>query len=200
MSDNAKQIVIGIIIGLIVGLLSGIVATYFKMNERITSLEIKLENYHALSNTEGIQETQPESAKRASAEPEELIEIVKTMQNQYVKASYGELAHQCFNEDDLNKFMQSNANEKIIADLKRNNRFVDILLAIKDLPASKQQVLIQVTESTYKPTWAELGKIDPMGQTDEGQKAEKKISKTIADLVRDLLKLDKKAIEALYTM
>ena len=84
MSDNAKQIVIGIIIGLIVGLLSGIVATYFKMNERITSLEIKLENYHALSNTEGIQETQPESAKRASAEPEELIEIVKTMSNIFI--------------------------------------------------------------------------------------------------------------------
>jgi len=59
--------------------------------------------------------------------------------------------------------------------------------------------LLEACTKPLHPTWAQLGKISPEGQTDAGQKAEIMIATAVVDLVKTLVRLPRSEIEKLYT-
>ena len=131
--------------------------------------------------------------------PDKLIEIIKQQQGKNVRESHGEEASQNFSESDLANFIKGKKTTKIAEELKRDNEFIDTVFAIKAMPPNERQKLLERASNTYKPTWAELGKIDPHGQTEAGQKAEKMIADTIVNLVKELSNLSDEDIKKLYT-
>ncbi len=125
---------------------------------------------------------------RSSASPQQLLECIQEKQRQYVRESYGEMAHQCFTDDDLSKFIQRGVTDEIVQSLSRDSAFDDIVIAIKNMPANEQTLFLRKASSTYKPTWADLGRIDRAGQTEAGQRAEMMIAEAICKLVKGCLK------------
>lgn len=128
-----------------------------------------------------------------------LIQIITEQQQENVRESYGEAAGQNFSERDLKDFIQKETPRNIAEQLKTDNQFLDVILAIKQMSPGERQKLLNRALNTYKPTWAQIGKIDPKGQTDAGQQAEKMIAKAIVDLVNRLSKLSDDDIRKLYT-
>lgn len=128
-----------------------------------------------------------------------LIQIITEQQQENVRESYGELAGQNFSDVDLKEFIRNRAAQNIAEQLKSDNRFLDVVLAIKRLSPSERQQLLQRGLNTHKPTWAQLGKVDPKGQTEAGQKAEKMIAEAIVTLVKKLSQLPDEEIRKLYT-
>lgn len=131
--------------------------------------------------------------------PDKLIEIIKQQQGKTVRESHGEEASQNFSESDLANFIKEKKTTKIAEELKRDNEFIDIVFAIKAMPRNERQKLLERASNTYKPTWAQLGKIDPHGQTEAGQKAERMIADTVVNLVKELSTLSDEDIKKLYT-
>jgi hypothetical protein len=128
-----------------------------------------------------------------------LIQIITKQQQENVRESYGQAAGQNFSERDLKEFIQKETPKSIAEQLKTDNEFLDLILAIKRLSPSEQQKLLKRGLNTYKPTWEQIGKIDPKGQTVSGQQAEKMIAKAIVDLVKRLSELSDSDIKKLYT-
>ena len=99
----------------------------------------------------------------ANAKPEKLISIIQEQQRKNVKESWGELAHQCFTDDDLARFVRTKTTERITDSLKRDPRFLDVVLAIRKMEPGKRLALLTSAEKPLRPTWAELGKISREG-------------------------------------
>jgi hypothetical protein len=130
--------------------------------------------------------------------PNKLIEIIKEQQQKHVKESFGEFASQSFTEEDLRVFVDAKVPAGISETLKHDNQFIDVVLAIKNMPSGERQKLLDMASQTCKPTWGQLGKISREGQTDAGQRAEKMIASAIVTLVKDILKLPIEEIKKLY--
>jgi len=131
--------------------------------------------------------------------PDKLLEIIKQQQRLHVKESYGELANQCFTENDLRKFVSDRQATQIADELKRSNELLDIVQAVKAMAPTDRQNLLEAGLHTYKPTWEQLGKVDRQGQTVAGQNAEKMIAEAIVNLVKNLSKLSDDDLKKLYT-
>lgn len=140
-----------------------------------------------VSRVSNIKERDTDLDSKNEVKAEELIEIIKEQQRLNVRESYGEMAYQCFSDDDLGRFIQAKVPDRVIENLKKDNQFIEVVLAIKKLSSNERQKLLDESLNTYKPTWAQLGKISRDGQTEAGQKAERMISETIVNLVRDLI-------------
>jgi hypothetical protein len=134
-----------------------------------------------------------------SVKPEELCPIIERQQRTHVKESFGEWASESFTEDDLRRFQEQDIPRRITNELKRDNTFISVVLAIQALPPNKRQSLLEACTKPLHPTWAQLGKISPEGQTDAGQKAEIMIATAVVDLVKTLVRLPRSEIEKLYT-
>jgi ribosomal protein S18 len=132
-------------------------------------------------------------------QPELLIIIIKREQHDNVRESYGEQRGQNFSEEDFARFVKEGKVADITVHLKTDREFLDVVLAIKRMPASDRQKLLDKGSSTHKQTWSEIGKISPEGQTDAGQKAERKIAEAIVNLVKELSSLSDEAIRKLQT-
>jgi len=128
-----------------------------------------------------------------------LIEIIIKQQQDNVRESYGEAAGQNFSDQDFKEFIKKGIPKKIVDQLKTDNEFLDVVLAIKYMTPTERQKLLNKGLNTYKPTWAQLVRIDPKGQTEKGQQAEKMIAKAIVDLAKELSKLSDDDIRKLYT-
>lgn len=122
--------------------------------------------------------------RKSFSNPQQLIEYVKGKQKQYVRESYGEMAHQCFTDDDLDRFIHKRVVDRITQEIDNDPVFDDIVLAVKNLSEYEQAALLDSASKTYKPTWAQMGSINIAGQTEAGQKAEKMIAEAICNLVR----------------
>lgn len=201
---NWQSIIPSVIAGLIVGAILGAVSGFIYQERKITRLEERIkfleQNLRAKPMTEGLSSINskkiPEEPK---VKPEELITIIKIQQKKYVKESWGTHAYQCFTDDDLKKFEDDKVPIKIVEKLKTDNKFIDIVLAIKDMTPSDWQDLKERSLSTYKRTWTELGKVDREGQTEAGQKAEKMIAEAIVDLVIEFIKKSREEIKRFYS-
>jgi len=121
---------------------------------------------------------------RSSASPQQLLEYIRQKQNRYVRESYGEMAHECFTDDDLEAFNRRGLLDEILQDVGNDTVFDDIVIAIRNMAPSDQSALLRSAACTHKPTWAELGRIDREGQTEAGQAVEKMIAEGICGLVR----------------
>lgn len=137
------------------------------------------------------------SSGKSVVQPRLLIEIIKNQQLSNVRKSYGEAAGQNFSERDLNDFVRQGKDKAIAKKLKKNDDFVEAVLAIKHMNPTDRQHLFSEVVTTYRQTWRELGKIDSEGQTEAGQEADKMIAKAIVDLVTDLILLPDNEIRKL---
>lgn len=182
---NWGQIVVGVAIGIIIGVGS----TLLLMERRVSKLEGRFEE----------RDLDPTSVHRETdINPEKLISIIQQQQLANVKKSYGTLAHQCFTDEDLERFIRAKTTNRIASRLKKDPQFLDVVLAIRNMqPGDRSQLLISA-EKPLRPTWGELGKIDPEGQTETGQQAELKIASAIVDLVKELIRLPDDKFFALY--
>lgn len=116
-----------------------------------------------------------------------LISVIKIEQKARVKESRGERSSECFTEQDLNNFHNFQVTDKITRSLRQNKTFLDVVRLLKKMPAGDQEKILDEASRTYKPTWSQIGKVDPSGQTEAGQRAEKEIAEAIVTLVRELL-------------
>lgn len=183
-----------IFVGVVVGALLGIGGTFFGLQGRISKLEGIVEQFRA-----DTQQPKPSAIPRSTnAKPEELISIVQEQQRKNVRESYGELAHQCFTEDDLTRFVQTTTTERITGSLKRDPRFLDVVLAIRDMEPGERSTLLISADKPLRPTWAELERISREGQTEAGQEAEKMIATAIVTLVKELVKMPEAEFLGLY--
>jgi hypothetical protein len=113
-----------------------------------------------------------------------LITLIKSVQSKYVRESFGTRADQCFTDDDLATFHKNKTVEKIVKDLSGSTRMNAILSELKSIPVVQREEVLDKASSTFKPTWAQLGKIDRAGQTEAGQTAEREIAEAITSLAR----------------
>ena len=128
----------------------------------------------------------------------QLITIIKEQQRKNVKESWGELAYQCFTDDDLARFIKNKRIEQIIESLKRDPNFLDVVSAIRQMKPSERKKLLHAADKPLRPTWAELGRISREGQTEAGQEAEKMIATAIVKLVKELVNMPEAEFLALY--
>jgi hypothetical protein len=132
------------------------------------------------------------------ANPNSLIDVIKKVQNERVKESYGELEGQNFSDRDLASFLKNGTIADIKDSLKKDGEFLDVVLAIKSMSMTDRQKLLTKARTTYKPTWVELGRVDRVaGQTAAGQKAERMIAEAIVNLVKELSRLPDDQIKSM---
>lgn len=139
----------------------------------------------------------PESAKLP--DPQTLIATVKTEQLRAVRESYGENNGECFTDVDLTDFKANRVPEQVVATLRRNTQFIDVVLAIKALPSSEREDLLAAARAQRRKTWKELGRVSRDGQTEAGRQAETLIALAIVAEVQRLLQLSTDDIKRLAT-
>ena len=124
---------------------------------------------------------------RGKISSEDLIEVIKYYQDEYVRKSYGTYAYQCFTNDDYNAFRDNKVTEKIRNELKKSRSLGKLVKEIGKLNETELNQLLSRGLSTYQPTWSQLGRISEEGQTVAGQQAQKDIAITIVNLIKDEL-------------
>jgi len=127
----------------------------------------------------------------------DIVELIKQSQRENVRESYGEWAGQCFTDEDYQAFTMYNRPQKIASALKGNRKFMEAVLALKAMPEEERNQFVSGCRRPLRPTWAQLGRISPEGQTVAGQRAEIDIANAVADTVLELLKL---SYEEIFTV
>ena len=183
----------------VVGIILGIVGTYIVLVQRITRAEdsIAVLEKRPVAAVQELNSSDP--AVSAVVRPERLQGVIQAEQKKYVRESYGQEAGQCFTQDDLDSFVKENRLLQIVAELRHSNDFLDLAVGIKMLAPSDRQHLLDASRGLSHPTWRELGRISPQGQTDAGQKAELLIAGAIVAEIERLIQLPDGAIKKLYT-
>ncbi len=184
-----------IFVGVVVGAFIGGGSTFFVQQGRISKLEGRMDQL-----TSGTQQLGPSAPTRHStgAKPEQLILIIQEQQSENVRESYGELAHQCFTDDDLTRFVQTKTPETITDSLKRDPQFLDVVLAIRVMQPGQRAELLKSVNRPLRPTFGALGRISREGQTEAGQKAEVMIAGAIVNLVKELVNMPEAEFFGLY--
>ena len=188
------QIVVAII-GLIGAVTAAVIVSRWGSSNNINSPRPT----PTVSNTPSANSSATVTPTPPNIKPDKLLAIIREQQQKNVRLSYGEAASDNFTSADLANFIREKRTLKIVEELKRDNEFLDTVIAIKSMPAPERQRLLESALNTYKPTWQQLGRIDPKGQTAAGQQAEKMIAETIVNLVKDLSRRTDAEIRNLYS-
>lgn len=189
-----KNIIAGIIAGVICGIILLFLGGYFNVYQSMIELKAKIEQPKEIAMPLENHLITRQSIGQ-SVSPAKILEIIKEQQSLFVKKSYGEYSLQCFTDSDLQIFISKGVIGTVKENLLKSNEFLAIVIAIKEMNPIERQKLLVRAQNTFKPTWAELGKISPDGQTDSGQTAEKLIAKSIVDLFSELNVKTKEQIE-----
>jgi len=193
-----KNIIAGIIAGVIGGVILLILGGYFNVYQSMIELKTKIEQPREIAMPlENNLNLITRQSRGQSVSPDKILEIIKEQQSFFVKKSYGEYSSQCFTDSDLQIFFSKGVIGTVKENLLKNNEFLAIVLAIKEMNPVERQTLLVRAQNTFKPTWAELGRISSDGQTDAGQTAEKLIAKSIVDLFNELNVKTKEQIESM---
>jgi hypothetical protein len=127
--------------------------------------------------------------------PERLIDIIKQLQMEFVRESFGLESGECFTDVDLSKFMREKKTAEIVRRLNNDKDFLALVNVIREMKSEDRSALLDKAQKTFKKTWREL-RLDPQaasadklreGQTDAGQKAERLIAQTVVNLVRQVI-------------
>lgn len=116
-----------------------------------------------------------------------IFALIRSIQRRYVKESSGTNADQCFTDIDLKLFHNKQIVPKLASDLSKDKRIAIVVQELSALTSSQREELLDKAASTYKPTWAQNGRIDKSGQTDAGQQAEREIAEAVVEVVRQRL-------------
>ena len=128
-----------------------------------------------------------------TSDPLGLIEIIKDKQKKYVKISRND--YDCFTSENLKSFKEKKTQDQIVTDLMNECSFIDLIISIKKMDATKRQELLNSCSKIAKPTWTEIGEMTPEGQTNDGQEAELLIADAIVSKVREMSRLPENEIK-----
>lgn len=114
-----------------------------------------------------------------------LTDVVRWQQLRAVRESTGELRGQCFTDDDLDAFRSRNVPAQIVERLTRAPEFGLIADALRTLPRDQRAEAYRAARTPARPTWREMGFIDPLGrgQTEAGQRGERLVAAAIVDAI-----------------
>ncbi|NQU22131.1 MAG: hypothetical protein HQ567_12680 [Candidatus Nealsonbacteria bacterium] len=115
-----------------------------------------------------------------------LLRLIKDQQRLHVGDSWGQYDYQCFDFVDHQRFLQS-VPADMTRHLRKDEQFLDLVVQIKKMQAPEREALLRQALRTFRPTWAENGRISRDGQTVAGQHAERLVAQMIVDLVKSLL-------------
>lgn len=123
-------------------------------------------------------------------QPTDLIEVITRESRTVVRSSWGELAHECFTDENLKRFIADGVHQKVAERLKRDPGFIAIVKEIGVLPNNRRDDLLSKARQTARPTWAMMGFIDPQGrgQTSAGRKADLLVAGAIVDSLSRMLR------------
>jgi len=127
---------------------------------------------------------------------DQFLNFIRAQQQEHVGNSCGTLAHECFTTMDLSYFRSGKVAETLRHDLTTDGNFLQLMLAVQSKGTAFWENLAVRGRSTYKKTWAQIGKITCAGQTDAGQLAEKSIAGTVVGAAADLLRQKSATLEA----
>lgn len=122
---------------------------------------------------------------RQGRTPEQiLLDLVQFQQRRSVRASTGQLAHECFTDRDFASFRAARTPEQIVKRLKQAPDFSVVVAAIRTLSPERLAETMRIARQTARPTWREMGFIDRQGrgQTEAGHQAELMIAAAIVDV------------------
>ncbi len=149
------------------------------------------------SNLPSVESPSPTGTLSPTTKPDRLIEIIKELQKEFVRESYGVYDGQNFTDEDLNDFINRKKTDEIEKRLKSSNDFAATIAVIREMPPAEQEKLLNMARQTYKETWGQKG-LDPAVtppdtlrkyQTDAGQEAEKMIAKTVVNLATKMIEI-----------
>jgi hypothetical protein len=197
-----------ILVGTMVGGILGVATTIFSLGRQVTSLEEQVAvlkqaappftAQHENSPPKEQRQPSPEAAQRDKLPASQLEAIVQQLQRSHVKLSYGEAAYEAFTDEDLNRFVKDDVPGQVKEDLKHNNTFISVLLSVQDLTPVERQRLLKACLKPLHPTWAQLGRVGPGGQTEAGQRAEILVAGAVVELARELLRLSPAELRKLF--
>jgi hypothetical protein len=119
---------------------------------------------------------------RKQRSPEQmLVDLVRHQQRKSVRASFGELAHECFTWVDYESFKHEDVPARIVARLKNAPDFREIVAALRSLSPERRAGAFVAARGIARPTWRMMGYIDPSGKgnTEAGFQAEEKIAAAV---------------------
>ena len=116
-----------------------------------------------------------------------MIRTIREQQRLHVRESWGDQDWQWFTDSDYQSFTQHNVPGEVVAKLKDDPQFKRLVDEIGQMDAGQRSQLLARAARTYKPTWAQLGRISREGQTNAGQRAERDIAQAIVGLVRQMV-------------
>ncbi|MCB9292071.1 MAG: toxin-antitoxin system YwqK family antitoxin [Lewinellaceae bacterium] len=122
------------------------------------------------------------------------IKTIREKQSRYVGQSCGTWAYECFTDQDYKRFNAQNMPAVVRSELLAEPAFASLALSIKRLPAGVWPQLRQRGLSTFKPTWAQLGRISCEGQTEAGQVAEKRVAQAVVRAAEEMSQKPEKAL------
>jgi hypothetical protein len=192
-NDRSERISLSVIASVISALILGAGAMYITYDARLRTIENLPLNGTAVASQEVAR-----AAEKVEGDPRDLIRIVQEQQRRNVRESYGELRHQSFTADDLKAFEAGKTDQRIAQRLRSDPGFLNVVLAIRRLPANARATLLAEADVPLRPTWATLGGVSREGQTDAGHEAERRIAAAIVDLVRRLSSLSDEEFLRLY--
>ena len=109
------------------------------------------------------------TTQRTLANPHALIDLIVKEQGENVRESYGEAAGQNFSDQDLSEFIRNDIPARISKELKKDDEFLELVLAIKHMDPTERHKLLNEGLNKHKQTWRQMGRIDREGQTEAGQ-------------------------------
>ena len=197
-----KPIFTSVIASVIISVFSGAIILHGKierMDERTKNLEKQIEEVKTQvkeleTKLKTIDVQTPDTS--ISENPSQLTDIIKEKQKQYVRISRTE--NDCFTSENLASFKKERIPDKIVAELMEDNHFIDLIISIKNMSPAERQKLLDRCANTSKSSWAELGKITPEGQTEDGKNAELLIARAIVAEVKKISNLPLEKIKTYY--
>ncbi len=89
--------------------------------------------------------------------------------------------------DDRSALEPDRTAEQIVARLRQDPEFLNVVASIKTLPSTKREDLLATASAERRKTWRELGRISPEGQTEARRQAETLIALAIVAEVQQLV-------------
>lgn len=113
-----------------------------------------------------------------------LSEYVREQQLKFVERSYGAENFDCFTYKDLSLFISEF--EKLQKQIIEDHEIWEIARNLSSMDSQTREKEYEKALKAFTPTWNTIERIDPEGQTDAGQKAEKMVGEFIVRLAKKI--------------
>jgi hypothetical protein len=180
-----SKITIGVLITIIGALIIGAFSVYVNLVQRVTALETKVVN---IEQQRGPAIKNSEDSIPGEKVSKSLVTLIKTIQGEVIRKSYGTDASECFTDSNMSKFIKDKVIDKITNDLSNDATFIKLVGEIKKLPSDEIQKIKSEALKTYSPLKSDVKEGIANWQTSAGQEAEKMVARAVVALVEKLMR------------